>query len=237
MIRFNKVNIGRKETIASVQLERLDAPNVYALIGKNGSGKSTFLKTISGQLKPISGSIEIDNKPLDEYKRMELARHISLVPSKFDEIEYMTVFDFVSLGRTPYLNQFGTLSNQDIEIIEKSMNLTSIQHLKSKFLSELSDGERQLCAVAKALAQNTPIILLDEPTAFLDYRNKQKLISLLLDLSQKMNLLILFSTHDIELMKSIDIQLIGIKRKDNKNEIGFIDRQLPFETTIEHIYD
>src|SRR5690606_3743130 len=159
-----------------------------------------------------------NQKELKLYSKRELALNLAFVPARFPEVEFMKVKDFIGLGRTPYLNAFGTKTEKDLEIIEHFIQLLDIQHLADKFTTELSDGERQLCAIAKALTQETPIILLDEPTAFLDYKNKQRIIDILEQLANELNLLILFSTHDLSSIAKQTIQKIGIEANTQSNE-------------------
>lgn len=240
MIEFNEVTIGYSEPLAEITIKELESNSIYALIGSNGSGKSTFLKTICGRQKTVGGDIRINGKKISEMDRNELANTVAFVPSKFPETDFMTVFDFISLGRTPYLSSMGSLTNNDISIAEQVIRQVQINHLQTKYINQLSDGERQLCSVARALAQQTPVILLDEPTGFLDFRNKRRLLELLENLTQQLNLLILFSTHDIETIKQINLKLIGIEAKQPNDisvkKLEFIDSGMPFEEMIVRYY-
>lgn len=236
MIEFKEVRIGYSAPLATITLDKLDAGFIYALIGSNGSGKSTFLKTICGKQKPINGSVFINGKNIAEMSRKEMSSMIAFVPSKFPDTDFISVFDFIALGRTPYLNNLGHLSDQDVKIVEQVIDQIQINHLISKHTTQLSDGERQLCAVARALAQQTPIILLDEPTGFLDYRNKRRLLSLLERLTKNLNITTLLSTHDIESIRNFDIKLIGIEANSDQKKLEFVDENMPFETTIDLYY-
>lgn len=240
MIVFNSLKIGYNQPLAHVAIQQLNAGQIYALIGSNGSGKSTFLKTICGQQRPFSGTVFIDGKDTMELSRSELAKLVAFVPSRFPEAEFIRVVDFISLGRTPYLNSIGNLSATDKESVDQTIRQLNIGHLADKFISQLSDGERQLCSVARALAQQTPIILLDEPTGYLDYRNKRRLLELLSLISTEMNRLILFSSHDIETLVQFGIQLLGIEveasSQRTESHLVEIDKNLPFETMINHFY-
>lgn len=238
MIEFRNVSIGYSRPLAKITLEKLVPGHMYALIGSNGSGKSTFLRTICGRQQPISGSIIINGKTVSEMNRQELAATIAFVPSKFPDSDFMSAIDFISLGRTPYLNHMGRLSEKDLAIVEQVINQVGISHLKHNYTSQLSDGERQLCAVARALAQQTPVILLDEPTGFLDYRNKRRLLELLEQLVKQLNITILFSTHDIETIRYSDIQLIGIEAgASGESRLGLIDETLSFEHLVNRYYN
>lgn len=236
MIEFERLKIGYGKPIANVNLKNLQPGKMHALIGSNGSGKSTFLKTICGKQKPIEGTIKINGRNHFEMNRLEFSKTVAFVPSKFPETDFMRVFDFIALGRTPYINNLGRLTQGDIQVVEQVIEQVNINHLRFKDTSQLSDGERQLCAVARALAQQTQIILLDEPTGFLDYRNKRRLLELLLSLTEQLNLLVIFSTHDIETIRNFDIKSIGIQEYTDMNEIEEIDKDLSFEDMVVRYY-
>lgn len=240
MIEFNNLTIGHHRPLAHVTIPALTPGNIYAIIGSNGSGKSTFLKTITGQQRPLAGNVFINGRNTTELSRSELARLVAFVPSRFPEAEFVRVVDFISLGRTPYQNSLGILSEVDKECVQQTIRQLNIRHLADKFISQLSDGERQLCSVARALAQQTPIILLDEPTGYLDYRNKRRLLEVLSLISIEMNRLILFSSHDIETLLQFGIQLLGIEAEGvsepGKTQLVIIDKNIPFETMISHFY-
>jgi len=215
MIRFENVNIGYHEALLKVKFTELTRGHAYALIGENGSGKSTFLKTISGQISPFEGRLLINDLDSNGIVNKERSRLISFVPTQTAVISNISVFDFVGLGRTPYLNALGRFSKKDIEIIELAMSQLNISHLRQKMLNELSDGERQLSAIASAISQETPIILLDEPTSYLDYRNKLLVLEKVKDLAKTQNKCILFSTHDLD-MVSENLETVVCARGKNK---------------------
>jgi iron complex transport system ATP-binding protein len=177
----------------------LQKGNVYALVGKNGSGKTTFLQTLSGNIPLLSGEIEIEGKNLKVLSLKEKSVRIAFIETRFPQINFMSAFEFVSLGRFPYTGALGNLNSNDIEKIEQSFALLNIDKLKNKFISEISDGEKQLLQVAKAIVQETDVILLDEPMAFLDYSNKRILIEKLVQISSELNKCVLLSSHDIEI--------------------------------------
>lgn len=210
MINFEDVVIGYKKALFQVDIPHLETGNTIALIGANGSGKSTFLKTICQQIEPFSGTIQINNQMLDSYSKNELSKQLAFVPSRFPEISNITTYDFVGLGRTPYLTALGRLTTSDHAVVEHALKTLGLLKFSAKQITELSDGEKQLVAIARALAQETSIILLDEPTSFLDFRNKEKIISLLQKLSIETKKLIVFSSHDLETLIRSQIQKIGI---------------------------
>lgn len=199
MIRFEKIKIGYTQALIEIQSLTLNAGKVYALVGRNGIGKSTFLNSIIGQVPLLSGRLFLNEIELQKISRFELPKLIAYVESRFDGVEYLSVFDYLALGRSPYTNSFGSLNESDKQIIMQVIADLNLDHLLKKGTSEISDGERQLCAVARALIQTTPIILLDEPTAFLDYLNRQKLIQLLVSIAEKQQKTIILSSHDIDI--------------------------------------
>ena len=171
---------------------------LISLIGKNGAGKTTLLKTLSGLQPAVSGEVKLNNTLITELSNQNIAEHISLVLT--NQFPSNTIVkDFVGLGRIPRTGFFGKLKEQDYEVINPSMDLTNCSDFKNRKLNELSDGQRQRVNIARALAQETSIILLDEPTAFLDYPSKIELLRLLKDLVKSQKKTILFSCHDVDL--------------------------------------
>ena len=169
------------------------------LIGSNGAGKSTLLKTLAGFLPKLAGNIFINGKEISAYTQKEMSRLVSVVLTSRPDGMNMTVEEVVALGRTPYTGFWGTLSDEDKRIVNESMNRVGISSLAKRTASTLSDGERQKMMIAKALAQQTQVIFLDEPTAFLDYPSKVDTMLLLSRLSHDMGKTIFMSTHDLEL--------------------------------------
>ncbi len=172
---------------------------MVALIGPNGTGKSTLLRTMAGLLRTLDGTILLDGRPLGDFSRKELARTLSFVATGYVEISHMTTAEMVAFGRYPYTNWRGTLSDRDRRKVLESMEHTGLLPLAQRQVSQLSDGERQRVLIARALAQDTPFILLDEPTAFLDVNNKYEVFHLLHQLAHIHRKIILLSTHDLEI--------------------------------------
>lgn len=179
----------------------LHAGDLIALVGLNGSGKSTLLLALSGLTLPSKGKIEINSQNLHQLTAHEKSRLSSIVFTSQENIPWMDVYSFISSGRAPYTSFNGKLSSEDEKIIDKYISQTGLENLQDRYVHTLSDGEKQRCLIARALVQDTPFILLDEPTAFLDIRNKKQMMELLSDLSIRNNKVILFSTHDIQLSK------------------------------------
>lgn len=179
--------------------ESLHGGELTCLIGENGAGKSTLLRTLSGFIPALSGEITMLGKPLQAYREREMATVIGVVLTEKTNLQNMTVDELVGMGRSPYTGFWGRLSADDRRKVGDALDLVGIASLRARLVQTLSDGERQKVMIAKALAQETPIIFLDEPTAFLDYPSKVEILRLLHRLSQDMGKTVFLSTHDLEL--------------------------------------
>ena len=169
------------------------------LLGANGVGKSTLLRTLSAFQPKIQGEIMIGGRDLSDWTDKELSRLIGVVLTEKLDVRNMTVRELVSLGRSPYTGFWGTYSKEDLQIVDEAISLVGIDLLSRRMVHTLSDGERQKVMIAKALAQQTPVIYLDEPTAFLDYPSKVEVLQLLRRISREAGKTIFLSTHDVEL--------------------------------------
>lgn len=218
-MKIRQLHIGYTTTLLEIDSLELIPGKTYALVGGNGRGKTTLLQTLIGNLPPLSGSIEVNGKTSTSLSANEKAKSFGFVKSRFDGVAYMRAKEYVALGRTPHTNSFGRLMAQDEEIISSSMAKMHVAHLANKFTTEMSDGERQMLAIAKVLAQETKYIFLDEPTAFLDYSNKKKVLELLVNLAQRENKAILFSSHDLEMVLQFADEIICVCKDNNKIEI------------------
>jgi len=172
---------------------------LICLLGPNGIGKSTLLRTLSGLLPKLSGTIMINGRALEEYSEKELSKQVGVVLTDHPQLHNMRVEELVALGRAPYTNFFGGLSFEDKVFVDEAISLVGIDKLRGRMIRELSDGERQKVMIARALAQQTPVIILDEPTAFLDFPSKVEVMKLLRNLAHDMHKTILLSTHDLDL--------------------------------------
>jgi len=179
-----------------------------ALIGANGIGKSTLLRTITGIQKPLSGTVLLQNKNLNAFDSLALAQEMSLVLTEKLPPSNLTVYELIALGRQPYTNWIGKLTPLDLAKINEAITLTQIEHLVHKKHYEISDGQLQIVLIARALAQDTPLIILDEPTTHLDLVHKVSLFKLLKKLSKETQKCILFSTHDIDLAIQLSDEMI-----------------------------
>lgn len=203
-IRIEGLSIGYRskhgvKTVAEGISDSIRSGEMTCLLGVNGAGKSTLLRTLSGFLPPLAGEISLLGKPLSSYRERELATVIGVVLTEKSNLQNMTVTELVGMGRSPYTGFWGRLSAADRRKVEESLALVGIAPLRDRMVQTLSDGERQKVMIAKALAQETPLIFLDEPTAFLDYPSKVEILHLLHRLSHEMGKTVFLSTHDLEL--------------------------------------
>ncbi|WP_353778705.1 ATP-binding cassette domain-containing protein [Winogradskyella sp. 3972H.M.0a.05] len=172
---------------------------LVGLIGANGIGKSTLLRTLTKVQKPLSGTISLRDKHLEHYSNIDLSKVLSLVLTEHLASKNLTVFELVALGRQPYTNWIGSLSENDNSIVENAINAINLDELKHRKCFELSDGQLQKVMIARALAQDTDLIILDEPTTHLDMYHKAYILKLLKNLTESTNKTILFSSHEIDL--------------------------------------
>jgi len=208
VIKIQKLSVGyKKPLIENLSFEISDG--LTCLIGPNGSGKSTLLKTMAGLIKPLAGSIFVFEKDCSTISGMDLAKLIAFVPARFPAETNIKVFDFVALGRIPHTNAFGKLEKNDLEKVNSAMEQAEVADFAKRRVSSLSDGEKQRVALARALAQDTKILLMDEPTAFLDYSHRIKLFEFLTKTKDKIHLV---STHELDLAKRFTESILNIEK-------------------------
>jgi iron complex transport system ATP-binding protein len=195
----------------------LNKGEITAIVGVNGIGKSTLLRTIANVQPQLSGSISIENKQLSNYTPLDLASKISLVLTEGIATKNLTVIELIVLGRQPYTNWLGILTDTDVAKTKEAIELVEITDLQHKRCFELSDGQLQRVMIARALAQDTQIILLDEPTSHLDLYHKVQILKLLKNIAHNTNKTILYTTHEIE----VAIQLCDRICILNKDESYF----------------
>lgn len=204
MIELKKLTVGYgQRTLLDKVSAQLTGGQLVALLGRNGTGKSTLLRAMIGLEKPQGGAILLQEKNIVSLKPEELARNISFVTTDKVRIANLRCEDVVSMGRAPYTNWIGQLQPEDNERVVEAMRLVGMSDYAEKTMDKMSDGECQRIMIARALAQDTPVILLDEPTAFLDLPNRYELCLLLKKLAQKEGKCILFSTHDLDIALSL----------------------------------
>jgi iron complex transport system ATP-binding protein len=195
-IKLSDLVVGYKEPIIDPLNASVNLGELLILSGRNGVGKSTLLKHLSGFIPPIGGIIEINNSNLSKLSIQKRADYIAIVNNNRIEEHYITVEDLVKMGR---YNHNGKIEND--HFVEEAIYTMGIEPIRKKTLNKISDGEWQKTNIARALAQNTSIIILDEPSAFLDYPSKIQLFENLKNISKNQNKLIIASTHDLEIAK------------------------------------
>lgn len=193
----------------NIQLQ-INKGSLVAIVGPNGSGKSTLIKTLTRSLNPIMGNVYLNNTNIESFNQLDWAKQLSVVLTKSPASKNLTVYELVALGRHPYTNWIGTLTPEDTEQINQAMAVTQTTELSTQKCYTLSDGQLQRVYIARAIAQNTPLVVLDEPTTHLDLNHKAQVLQVLNTLA-KSDKAILFSTHDIDLALDLCDQLIVLK--------------------------
>ena len=221
-------------TIAQDINMSLKEGSLNALIGANGIGKSTLLRTLTGIQPPLSGTVLLNGKSLPSYPAKELAQHLSIVLTESLPPSNLTVFELVALGRQPYTNWLGSLSGEDLAQVEKALQLTQIDHLSHRRHHEISDGQLQKVLIARALAQDTPLIILDEPTTHLDLLHKANLLRLLKKLAAEAGKCILYSTHDLDLALQMSDEIIVMNGRET---IQGTPQDLVAQKTFDTLFD
>ena len=200
MIKLNDITLafGSRKLIEQASAH-FECGRMTALLGRNGTGKSTLLRAIASLGALQGGAIEIGGRDLCDLSNAELARMVAFVNTERVSVEAMTAYDLVAVGRSPYTDWSGRLRSGDHEVIERSIRIAGVEHLADRYVDTLSDGECQRVMIAKALAQDTPAILLDEPTSYLDMPNRYELCTLLGRLAHDEGKCVLFSTHELDI--------------------------------------
>ena len=184
---------------------------IVTLIGPNGSGKSTILKSITRQLQIIGGKVYFDDRNLNSFSYKELSTRMAVVLTERMRPELMTCHDIVATGRYPYTGRLGILSREDEEKVEEAMRAVHAESLGSRDFNNISDGQRQRVLLARAICQEPDIIILDEPTSFLDIKHKLDLLSILRDMAKKKQITVIMSLHEIDLAQKIADKIICVK--------------------------
>ena len=213
-ITLEQLSVGYKgfsPVVTGINVE-IKSGELTCLIGPNGIGKSTLLKTLTGFLPKLGGRLLLDGRDIDLLSQHERAKYISIVLTYKTDVQNLSVAEMVGMGRMPYTGFWGKLNADDREIVAEAINMVGINHLKDRMVQTLSDGERQKVMIAKALAQQTPIILLDEPTSFLDFPSKVEMLQLLHRLAKETDKVVFLSTHDLELALRIADLLVELDK-------------------------
>lgn len=198
-LRIGYIQKGRDVCIAETPALEIHSSDFICLLGPNGAGKSTLIRTLAGIQKPIQGTVKLGDQPFDQLHPRERARRISIVLTEMPSLGMLDAYSLVALGRHPYSGRFGTLGKKDRERVAWAFRAAGATGLEDCQFARLSDGERQKLLIARALAQETPFMLLDEPTAFLDLTRQIELMSTLRKLAHREQMGILLSTHNLDL--------------------------------------
>ena len=184
---------------------------ILSIIGPNGAGKSTVLKSIAGQLRLIDGMVYLGENVLSEMKASELAKKMSVLFTEKLRAELKNCSDVVATGRYPYTGLFGILSKEDELIVDEVMELTHITDIREKDFDKISDGQKQRVMLARAICQEPEIVILDEPTSFLDIKYKLEFLSILQEMREKKGLTVIMSLHELELAKIVSDKILCLK--------------------------
>ncbi|HXD93336.1 MAG TPA: ABC transporter ATP-binding protein [Bacteroidia bacterium] len=221
-LKLQNVSIGHTGNVLIENISlQIQAPCLIGLIGNNGCGKTTLLKTISGLQKRITGNISFKEQEISALSNKEVSKIITFGFAFNSSTFPISVYELVSMGRYPYINNMATLSEADHKIVVAAIDALGIFYLKDKLITAISEGERQKAYIAKALAQQTPVLLLDEPTAFLDYTSKKQFFKTIKENVAAQNVITIVSSHDIDFLSRNADYLIMIQD----------DKKVEFEKT------
>ncbi len=211
-VETRKLTVGYsgKPLISGIDLG-VEKGRIVTLIGPNGSGKSTILKTITRHLEKIAGVVMVDQRKIEKWNNKELAQRMSVMLTERVMPELMTCHEVVALGRYPYTNAFGKLTPEDEAIVMDNLRLVRAEELAHRLFTQISDGQRQRIMLARALCQQPEVLVLDEPTSYLDIRHKIELLDILRTLASRKQVAVLLSLHEIDLAAKISDWLICVK--------------------------
>ena len=212
IIRTENLTIGYngKPLIKDIDIA-IKKGEIITIIGPNGAGKSTLLKNLARQLDPIEGCVYFDDTKLSDMSGSELSKKVAVLFTERIKGEMMNCFDVVATGRYPYTGFFGVLSAKDKEIVENTMKLVKVEELRDKDFKKISDGQRQRIMLARALCQEPEIVLLDEPTSFLDIRHKLEFLSILEKMKEERKLTVIMSVHELDIAEKISDRILCLK--------------------------
>lgn len=210
-LETEKLSVGYdgKPLIRDVCLQ-VQRGKIVTLIGPNGSGKSTILKTIVGQLSKVSGTVLLEGAPMERCGQKEIAKRMAILMTERIHPELMTCYDVVSTGRYPYTGALGLLGKEDKRIVEESLELVHGRDMADRPFDAISDGQRQRVLLARALCQTPEIIVLDEPTSYLDIRYKLELLTILKTMVREKNLAVLMSLHELDLAQRVSDTVVCV---------------------------
>lgn len=229
ILNIKNLSVGYSQTVCEGINAVVKKGELVGLAGKNGSGKSTLIKSLLG-LQPIfSGEIHLNQEKISNWNEVRRAKEIAVVFSRLNQVPAISVEELVALGRLPYRNWMTQLNSDEVELTEKSLELVGITHLKNSFANELSDGQLQMVMIARALVQDTNLIIMDEPTSHLDIENQFKIFELIYKLTQETSKTFIIASHQIELLLQNATQFWWIN--DGKFHAGFPE-QIAYEQRI-----
>lgn len=234
MLSAHSLSIGYHHPLASDLNLQLNPAEMSCLIGPNGAGKSTLLRTLAGMQPPLKGIVKLGQADLHRLPALELARKLAIVLTERIEAGNLSAYALVALGRHPYTDWRGRLTPRDEEAVQHAMRLTGADALAARSIHELSDGERQRVMIARGLAQEPQVLLLDEPTAFLDLPRRVELLQLLKQLSRETGCAILLSTHDLDLALRIADRL-WLLSSQGELHVG-LPEELALNGSLAHVF-
>ena len=220
-LRTEKLNTGydRRVIVAGVEID-IHKGEIVTLIGPNGAGKSTVLRTLAGQLEPLGGTVYINEKEAASYPAAELSKYRSVMLTERMSSEQMTCGEVVSLGRYPYTGKLGILSDADRRIVRESMELVNVSELEDRDYHAISDGQRQRVLLARAICQEPQLMILDEPTSYLDIRHKLEFLDLLKNLVRDRDIGVIMSMHELELAHMVSDRVVCISSEGKIHSSG-----------------
>ena len=236
ILRTEKLNVGYGQHVVVNDVEiKAFAGQIQTLIGPNGAGKSTILKTLIRQIAPLSGKVYLRNTDVYTLSEKQIAQQVSVVLTTRPNVELMTCRDIVATGRYPYTGRLGILSAEDESKVEEAMAAVHALDLRNRDFNAISDGQRQRVLLARAICQEPEIIILDEPTSFLDIRHKLQLLSILRDMAKQKGITVIMSLHEIDLAQKISDKVVCVKG-DHIARAGEPDKVFD-EDTIRDLYE
>lgn len=235
-ISADKLAVGYGKKIIADNIEfSVQSGKILTLIGPNGAGKSTVLKTLAGYLKKLGGRVVIDGESSDKYSEKEMAKKLSVVLTERIKPELMTCREVVETGRYPYTGSFGILSENDNEIVDKAIETVSMRDFSGMYFDSVSDGQRQRVMLARAICQEPDILILDEPTSYLDIHHKIHFLELLRKLATENKIAVIMSMHELDFAEKISDYILCIK--DGKTVLSGTPAEIFTAENIMELYD
>lgn len=220
------VGYGKNVVVQDVNIEVLPG-KIITLIGPNGSGKTTILKTILRQLEPISGCIYLSDIPFNDLKGADIAKKMAMVTTNRPKTDMMTCYDIIASGRYPYTGKLGLLTKDDIEKVNNAIDFMDVRDIVNRDFQAISDGQKQRVMIARAVCQEPEVLLLDEPTSFLDIKYKIDILNSIYKLARENNTAVVMSLHELDLAKNISDEIVCVENdkigKIGRSEEVFVD--------------